>query len=96
MSTPKIAELRSEVKRTMGNDYLGLTEGQPKPKKKRECCFVIYTPGGEHIMVQCDRLEQTNTSINLYNHETDENGKEYNEWIAAFYRNNIVGWEEIG
>lgn len=47
-------------------------------------------------MVKCDRLEQTNTNINLYNHETDENGKEYNEWIAAFYRNNIVGWEEIG
>lgn len=79
----------------MGSDYLGLTEGQTKPKKKKECCFVIYTPGGEHIIIECDRIRVSSEMIKFFNLEKDEEEQEQEDIIAIFYTKNIVGWEQV-
>lgn len=83
----------------MNTNLLEQAAVPPVPKKKRLCSFVIYTPSGEHIMIDCDRLEQTEKRVKLYNFERDEtegeDEKGYEDLIAVFYISNIVGWEQI-
>lgn len=63
--------------------------------KKRKYTFVVYTPGGEHIMIECDDLKANPERITMYNIEKDEEGKEQEDMIAMFFIKNIVGWEQV-
>lgn len=62
---------------------------------KGEHTWVIYTTGGEHLIIEADHLTQYDEHIELYLFEEDEHGEEIKKWSAAFYRNNLVGWEQI-
>lgn len=60
---------------------------------KGEHTWVIYTIGGEHLIIDGDYLTQYDDHIKIYQFEEDEHGEE--KWIAAFYRSNLVGLEQI-
>lgn len=63
--------------------------------KKRNYTFVIYTPGGEHIMIECDRIRVSPEMIKFFNLEKDEEEQEQEDIIAIFFTKNIVGWEQV-
>lgn len=63
--------------------------------KKRKYTFVVYTPGGEHIMIECDNIRVSPEMIKFFNLEKDEEEQEQEDIIAIFFSKNIVGWEQV-
>lgn len=63
--------------------------------KKRAYTFVVYTPGGEHIMIECDKIKASPERIIFSNLEKDEEEQEQEDIIAIFFTKNIVGWEQV-
>lgn len=63
--------------------------------KKRKYTFVVYTPGGEHIMIECDNLRILSDRVSMYRCGKDEEGEEQLEIIAMFFIKNIVGFEQV-
>ena len=94
MSTLKIAGLRNEVKRTMGNDYVGQAAVPPKPKKKREHTFVFYAANGEHLMFDCDRIRIMKNDISLYNVDNNDED-EGMDLFAVINKDKLIAWEQI-
>ena len=61
---------------------------------KGEHTWVIYTTGGEHLLIEADLLSQYENKLEFYLYEKDDHSKETGQ-IATFYCKSLVGWELI-
>lgn len=62
---------------------------------KGEHTWVIYTTGGEHLLIEADLLSQYENKLEFYLYKKDDHSKGNGKQIATFYCKNLVGWELI-